>query len=261
MASSRSPDRSLVEPSFFRPDVFHDDHAREDVHDRDDVWVLRGRETADRHFVRGMLPVVLTSSSAYFHWGIWVELDEQLGRRPIELWKGANRGAFEVVPAVIANQVAGYPQTIGLPVSLRLDASPSMRPRMLFRGEFDHPFVRDCIEGIGLPEARRWLTGQPARTGNRRKTTSEWWWLSFIDPDRPEGERFAGVSIVRAGSGDAALRLSHHFRINPGGEVKGNPLPPVLDACIDGFEYRLLTRDDCAALDARFEAASRSLPR
>jgi hypothetical protein len=247
-----------VEPAFFRPDVFHGDHAEEDVRDRDDIWALRGHTTPDRYFVRGTLPVVLTSPPAFFHWSLWAELDEAHAARPMELWNGEDRSAFELVPALLANHVAGDPDTIGLPVALRLCADPSMRPRMLFRDEFDHPFVRDCIEGIDPIEARRWATGQPARTGNRRKTTSAWWWLSFIDPDLPPGERFSGVSIVRAGSAAAALMLSHRFHLNPGGEVKASLLPPDADRCVDGFEYRRLSQDQCTELNARFEAASRS---
>lgn len=60
-----------------------------------------------------------------------------------------------------------------------------------------------------------------------------WWWLSFADPERPEGEQFLGAALVSGGEavpGDdgfiAACLASHALGINPGGEVKGvGPFP------------------------------------
>ena len=46
-----------------------------------------------------------------------------------------------------------------------------------------------------------------------------WYWLSFIDPEAPDGEKFLGVAIVYAEGPILAVRNSKRLGINPGGEV------------------------------------------
>jgi hypothetical protein len=45
------------------------------------------------------------------------------------------------------------------------------------------------------------------------------WWLSFCDGDRPEGDRFLGVAIVRAPDMNQAVQEAWRLDVNPGGEV------------------------------------------
>ena len=47
-----------------------------------------------------------------------------------------------------------------------------------------------------------------------------WWWLSFVDPDRPAGERFQGVAIVQGHGVASASIQAHNLGINPGGAVQ-----------------------------------------
>jgi hypothetical protein len=70
-----------------------------------------------------------------------------------------------------------------------------------------------------------------------------WWWLSFVDPDRPEGDRFLGVSIVEANNEVTAASRAHELGCNPGGEIALCPIP---SDHVPGPEYRdrLLTRDE-----------------
>jgi hypothetical protein len=58
-----------------------------------------------------------------------------------------------------------------------------------------------------------------------RNGEPQWWWLSFVDPDRPEGDRFLGVVIVEARGPTTATQRAHDLGINPGGEVAIVPLP------------------------------------
>lgn len=75
-----------------------------------------------------------------------------------------------------------------------------------------------------------------------------WWWLSFADGDLPKGEQFLGVALVRAhGMGTAAM-TAHTLGINPGGEAMGIEIPPTFDIPAE-YQNRLLTKDECAALD------------
>lgn len=57
-----------------------------------------------------------------------------------------------------------------------------------------------------------------------------WWWMSFVDPDRPEGERFLGACIVQAHGPVTAGIESHAQKCNPGGQSRSLPFPPRVDA-------------------------------
>lgn len=70
------------------------------------------------------------------------------------------------------------------------------------------------------------------------------WWLSFVDPDRPEGQRFLGVVIVQAlGFGDA-INVSFAKGLNPGGEIQGFQIE--MDYVPEALRNRLLKKRDLA---------------
>lgn len=74
-----------------------------------------------------------------------------------------------------------------------------------------------------------------------------WWWLSFVDGNRPAGQKFLGVCIVSARTFVEAVLITHSLGINPGGEVQGmqlpNPIPPCAPS-LDGYTDRLLSLSD-----------------
>lgn len=74
----------------------------------------------------------------------------------------------------------------------------------------------------------------------------EWYWLSFCDPHKPEGEQFLGVCIVCAHGPMSAVKTTHHLKINPGGEVRiytiGNQDPGE-------FKNKLLNKAGVALLN------------
>lgn len=95
--------------------------------------------------------------------------------------------------------------------------------------EWDHPtmtreqFMERLAElsaEASVAEADMLLNGQEI----------PWWWLSFIDPERPEGTRFLGVCIVQGATGMAAVSRSHDLGVNPGGQVM---MVPVDDEFVD----------------------------
>lgn len=55
--------------------------------------------------------------------------------------------------------------------------------------------------------------------------SEDYWWLSFCDPDKPEGTQFLGAIIVKAHGITDAITKCNAMMINPGGEVKGMPIP------------------------------------
>lgn len=75
------------------------------------------------------------------------------------------------------------------------------------------------------------------------------YWLSFCDPNKPEGERFLGCILIDATDFTDAIRACWQLAINPGGEVQGIVMPNTLriDAA---WKQRLLTRDECKELEA-----------
>jgi len=78
------------------------------------------------------------------------------------------------------------------------------------------------------------------------------YWLSFVDPDLPEGSRFLGVSIVRAEHPKMAVPNAWGLGCNPGGEVMIFPIPQHLESRIeDAYRNRVLSREECGALDIR----------
>lgn len=55
---------------------------------------------------------------------------------------------------------------------------------------------------------------------------SDWYYLSFVDPDKPEGSRWAGACCVRGRTPTDAVGEAWRQACNPGGEVAIiGPLP------------------------------------
>jgi hypothetical protein len=69
------------------------------------------------------------------------------------------------------------------------------------------------------------------------------WWLSFADPEKPQGQQFLGGLITQARTFPAALTRSWAIGVNPGGEVAyRGPIP----ASYIGPQWRdrLLTKEE-----------------
>lgn len=107
------------------------------------------------------------------------------------------------------------------------------------------------------------------------------WWLSFCDPDKPEGQQFLGavvvdvdeIDVARAEPAATALRAAHglpplteaddqwmsgaigktyRLKVNPGGEVASMRLDDLPGFASKSASYprgRLLSRADVAAID------------
>lgn len=78
-------------------------------------------------------------------------------------------------------------------------------------------------------------------------------WLSFVDPARPEGERLLGVCIVHGADIVTAARAAHAAGCNPGGEVAGHPIDEDAAARLSFPlpEWELIGPDDARALADR----------
>ena len=95
-------------------------------------------------------------------------------------------------------------------------------------------------------------------------------WLSFVDPDKPKGERFLGVSIVDVSEEEvkeafeehpeahdrekaaliiAATQKAYAHGCNPGGEVLGHACPTEKAKIPEELKYRLLSAAELEAAD------------
>lgn len=78
---------------------------------------------------------------------------------------------------------------------------------------------------------------------------SGWWWLSFCDPARAQGDQFLGACIVEGRTIPDAVRQAWRVGSNPGGEVMATAVDAAsLSRWGDEWRNRLLTREDCAKL-------------
>ncbi len=79
-----------------------------------------------------------------------------------------------------------------------------------------------------------------------------YYWLSFTDPERPEGQRFLGGCIVEAENFLAATTRAWKLGISPGvegSEVAGIAIAPEYEANIGRFGVdRLISKAELNAL-------------
>jgi hypothetical protein len=133
--------------------------------------------------------------------------------------------------------------------------------------------ARECVFGVPARKSQ-FADGEKMRErtfkARRDKLLKEeaqepeaWWWLSFCDPDLPEGSQFLGGIFTKARGFVSAIQKTHDLGINPGGEVKGaGPIPDeVANASPEGRKHveladRLLSRKD---IDDNFGGA-RKMP-
>lgn len=74
-------------------------------------------------------------------------------------------------------------------------------------------------------------------------------WMSFCDPDKPEGTQFLGVAIVEAFDLGEAMTIAWRRGCNPGGEVGSFEIPADKhDQIPDELRHVLLSKGDLIEL-------------
>lgn len=81
------------------------------------------------------------------------------------------------------------------------------------------------------------------------------WWISFVDPDKPKGEKFLGACLVKAlpENPHHALQAAFQHQCSPGGEAMFIEFPadiPMPDNVFQRYGNRLLSRAECEEFDA-----------
>lgn len=125
--------------------------------ENNDICALRGDDGhADRYFVRCVLPVHPLDSGGNCCWGLWAEVSEEDSVVVWNAWDDPDQSTIPPMQAKIANRVPGYPDTVDLPVLLRL-TGPTSRPELSLAGDSLHPFARECLEGVCTHRVKEWL--------------------------------------------------------------------------------------------------------
>jgi hypothetical protein len=113
-------------------------------------------DTERRYFLRVMLPISIRGEGRNCNWGIWVEVTASDFKTAWDRWDDADQLRQPPFPAVLANSVGGYTETVGLSGLVQL-TGPTTPPEFTFDGHIDHPFAREQREGV-FPERRlEWL--------------------------------------------------------------------------------------------------------
>jgi hypothetical protein len=153
---------ALLDPVFRRPDhvaAFPFDKRKGNIMESDDVCAIRAQPSTpyDRYFVRCTLAVpLLDHGTDEIQWGVWAEVGEQDARIIRQRWEDADQASEPPMPAVLANNVRGYPATMGLKLRLQL-MGPDTRPTLVFEDGQEHPFVTECRSGVSVKRAKEWL--------------------------------------------------------------------------------------------------------
>jgi hypothetical protein len=76
-----------------------------------------------------------------------------------------------------------------------------------------------------------------------------WWWLSFCDVNRPEGDQFLGVAIVDAFNEIMAVSRAWDLGCNPGGEVMLVAIPPLF-VPLERYRHKLLSKQEIDEMES-----------
>jgi hypothetical protein len=144
---------SELELSFSRPDVVFampKDQRKAEVMESDDLC----RIGAERFFVRAILPLPVEEWENDYGLGVWVEVSETSFARVVETWRDEDQSSEPPFEAQLANTIPYTPETIGLPVLLRLSGA-STRPRIEVLPS-DHPLHVEQRDGISAHRASQY---------------------------------------------------------------------------------------------------------
>jgi hypothetical protein len=86
----------------------------------EDSGILRSADGLEHYYVRGLLEIPIPSLDRYFGYGAWIEVDAGSYDRIGELWADERGREEPPFAGRLANELAPYEGTFGLPVMLQL---------------------------------------------------------------------------------------------------------------------------------------------
>lgn len=131
----------------------------------------RARWTSDlcqfgkRYFIRCLLKVPFIDQSGHFGWGLWVEVDEPLFRRYVDLYEkdGSREPAYE---GRIANEIPGTDSILNMVVSIQF-RSRSERPVITYPKENRCWLAQEQRQGIDAKRHHELLDLSKGKTSPR----------------------------------------------------------------------------------------------
>jgi hypothetical protein len=127
-----------------------DEEREERAEIAEDSGIFRSAAGREHYYVRGLLEIPIPSLERYFGYGAWIEVDAASYDRLGELWNDEQGREEPPFAGKLANELAPYEETVGLPVMIQLrevDLLPTVE-----LVETDHPLRAD--QRAGISEAR-----------------------------------------------------------------------------------------------------------
>ena len=119
------------------------------------AWIADDFAVLDdsRFYVRGLLEIPIPELEARFGYGVWLEVEQADFAEVLEHWQDPEQSAFAPTPGLLANEVAPYVATNGLPARLQ-PISADLLPTVELM-DSTHPLALDQRRGISAPESDR----------------------------------------------------------------------------------------------------------
>lgn len=103
-------------------------------------------QLGNRFFIRCLLKLPFSEQTDYYGWGVWVQVREQDFDRYLELYD-KDGSAEPSMSCTIANEMPGYPTTLGLPARVQFHTSTG-RPTVHVPASSSHPLAAEQSTGI-----------------------------------------------------------------------------------------------------------------
>ena len=101
----------------------------------------------ERFFLRGLLPLKVSTRSRPYRLGVWAEIASSDYKRIYELWSDPDQSAQAPIPGRLANGLPLHQApTLGLAISIQL-TGPKTRPEF-FLARSEHPLFEEQEKGI-----------------------------------------------------------------------------------------------------------------
>jgi hypothetical protein len=81
-----------------------------------------------------------------------------------------------------------------------------------------------------------------------------YWWMSFVDKNKPKGSKFLGALIIKAENKYDVLVKSWTLGLNPGGDVQFYKIPEEYESRIpaEWIETRILNKEEIDAFERKW---------
>jgi hypothetical protein len=152
-------DLSDIEPTYRRPDCvlqIPEDERAFRLWEGKDFYGVRSADNSTRQFfLRALLPIPVRGEDRTVNWGIWVEVTEKVFKRVSDLWDEPEQASEPPFDATLANTLAGYSSTLGLPGQIQL-IGPSSIPAFRLTLGLDNPIAAEQREGVWPERVIEW---------------------------------------------------------------------------------------------------------